>query len=147
MRIVDIRTEPRFVAQYLELRNRHAEILMTEPVSDAETHEWLRTAAVEIKGLVRDDQLEGVALLYLERGGEVAFFTRQPGAGTGSRLLQVIEGAARLRGISSVWAWVRKENIIAQRAFEKNGYDSSGEESRIYRGEERRGILYRKRIA
>jgi len=147
MRIIDIRNEPQFVGQYLELRNRHAEMLMTEPVSDAETREWLRTAHIEIKGIARDDELEGVALLYLERGGEVAFFTRRPGTGTGSKLLPVIEEAARRQGLGSIWAWALKENVIAQRAFEKNGYIPSGEESRTYRGVERRGIVYKKRIA
>ena len=147
MRVVDIRNEPSFVPQYLELRNRHAEVLLTEPVTEAETRAWLKTEPVEIRGMARGDTLEGVALLYLKREGEVAFFARSPGQGTGSRLLRIIEQAARQRGLASIWAWVRKENEIAQRAFEKNGYVPGGEESRTYRGEERQGIVYRKRIA
>ncbi len=147
MRVVDIRNEPSFVPQYLELRNRHAEVLLTEPVTEAETRAWLKTEPVEIRGMARGDTLEGVALLYLKREGEVAFFTRSPGQGTGSRLLPVIEESARKHHLDAVWAWVLEENTAARRAFEKNGYVPGGEESRTYRGKERQGIVYRKRIA
>jgi len=145
--MIDLRRDPRFVDQYVELRNSHAEVLMTEPVSPDDTREWLRTADVEVRGIVRGDDLEGVVILYPGRQGEVALFARTPGAGTGSALLQLVEAAARERRLAALWSWVRKENTIAQRSFEKNGYRPAGEETRTYRGERRQGILFRKRLA
>lgn len=122
MKIIDLKEEEYFIEQYVTLRNNHTELLLTSPVSISETREWLKRNDIEVRGFVQDDVLLGVVILYKQKDGEVAFFVRYPGKGTGSKLLKEIEEVAREKKLRFIWAWVRKDNLIAQRVFEKNGF-------------------------
>lgn len=122
MKIIDLKEEEYFIEQYVTLRNNHTELLLTSPVSISETREWLKRNDIEVRGFVQDDVLLGVVILYKQKDGEVAFFVRYPSKGMGSKLLKEIEEVAREKKLRFIWAWVRKDNLIAQRVFEKNGF-------------------------
>ncbi len=135
-----------FIAQYVNLRNSYADLLLTSPVEIDETREWLKNADIEIRGIVEDNILCGVTILYLNRQGEVAFFVREPGRGLGTRLLEIIERVALEKGLTSVWAWVLHDNHIAQRAFEKNGYLREGTAEREFNNRLFKGFRFGKKL-
>lgn len=145
-RIVDLKKEPDFLEQYVEMRNQYREVLLTEPVDIAETRDWVRSDGIEISGLVRGRSLLGAVVLYLGNGGEIAFFARHPNEGIGSKLLEAIESVAREQKLSEVWAWVLSDNTIARRAFMKNGYRLDAESERTHHHEARSGVILRKEI-
>jgi RimJ/RimL family protein N-acetyltransferase len=142
--IVNLMEEPDFVEQYVQLRNRHCDVLLTTPVNITDTKEWLKNNDIEIRGITRNNKLIGVTILYLNRQGEIAFFTSVTHQGVGSRLLSVIESVARERGLSEVWAWVLSDNIIAQRTFEKSGYRRDRESTKEYQKKTMNGFVLRK---
>lgn len=140
----DLKQPESFIEQYVALRNSYTELLLTSPVNLAETKEWLKKDDIEIRGFVEDNALLGAVILYLDRNGEVAFFAGEKGKGIGSKLLVLIEDTARRKKLQLIWSWVLKENHIAQRVFEKNGFKKEGETIREYRGMPRQGIEYKK---
>jgi len=133
-----------FITQYIYLRNRYADLLLTSPVSLRKTKEWLKKNEIEIYGLAEDNVLLGAIILYMDRDGEVAFFARYPNRGIGSGLLKIIEEVARKKGLRFIWGWVLKDNLIARRAFEKNGFTEAEGSAREYKGINKEGISYRK---
>ena len=135
------------IEQYVDLRNSYAELLLTLPVNVLETKEWLKRNDIEIRGFAQDNVLIGVVILYLSKDGEITFFVRYPNQGIGRRLLKIIEKIAKERKLRSVWAWVRKDNFIAQKVFEKNGFIKQGMSEKGYRGNIRPGIKYKKILA
>lgn len=145
-RLVDLKEEPDFLEQYVEMRNQHREFLLTEPVDLAETRVWVEHEEIEIRGLARGKTLLGAAVLYLGKGGEIAFFTRHPNEGIGSRLLEVIEGVAKDRRLPGVWAWVLSDNAIARRVFMKNGYRLDAESVRTHHHKARNGFILKKDV-
>lgn len=145
-RIIDLKAEEIFVGEYVSLRNRYHELLLTKPVNVAETKEWLRDDQIEIRGLVKDNVLLGVVILYLNRDGEIAFIATARHQGIGTELLKIIEQVAKEKKLKSLWAWVLSDNMAAKRAFEKNGYRMEGESPRFYEGKRRTGIQVRKEI-
>lgn len=147
MRVVNLRRERAFVEQYIRLRDSYADLLLTSPVSREETEKWLWRDDIEVRGLEEDGVLQGVAVLYLHREGEIAFFARERDRGIGTRLLAVIEETARERGIPAVRAWTLKENTAAQRVFEKCGFSREGTRVREYKGEAREGVSFRKELS
>jgi RimJ/RimL family protein N-acetyltransferase len=56
--------------------------------------------------------------------------------------LPIIQTVAREKGLHSVWAWVLYDNLIAQRAFEKNGFAKTGISEREYNGIIKQSIEY-----
>ena len=95
-RIIDLKEEPAFIEQYVNLRNGYCDVLLTSPINVADTRIWLQRDDIEIRGIVRGHVLAGVVMLFLSRKGEIAFFTKHKGAGLGSRLLGIIEVAAMI---------------------------------------------------
>ena len=95
-----------------------------------------------IRLIEEDNVVLGVVLLYPQRDGEVAFFTRNPRRGIGTRLLGIVEKLAREAQLPAVWAWVREDNPIAGRVFEKCGYRALGGEARIYQSGVINGTRY-----
>lgn len=144
--VVDLKRTRSYVSQYVELRNRYSQLLVTRPVTVAETEKWLDNAQVSVRCLVLEGKVIGAAVLNFERGGEVTFIAAIKGQGVGPRLLQVIEEAAREKKSDSIWAWVLSGNLIAQKAFASNGYVKEKEISRIYGGKKVNGISFRKLI-
>lgn len=143
-RVVDLKKEESFVEQYINLRNSYTGMLLTEPVNLSGTREWLKKADIEVIGLAEDNALLGAVILYLDRDGEIAFFAGEKNRGIGSKLLVLIEDVAKQKMLQSVCSWVLKENLIAQRVFEKNGFRKEGETVREYKGMSRQGIEYKK---
>ncbi len=145
-RIIDLKKEEGFIEAYISLRNRYHELLLTRPVYLAETKEWLKDNEVEIRGLVQDNVLLGVVILYLNRDGEIAVFVKDRHHGIGTKLLRTIEQVARKRNLESVWAWVVSDNRFGERTFLKNGYTIEGQSSRIYQGQSKTGNMFRRRL-
>ena len=144
MRVVDIKKEHFFMEQYMNLRNRYADALLTACVDREGTEKWLAGENVEVRGLAEGDTLMGVVILYPDKEGEIAFFVREPNSGIGTVLLAVIEEVARSNGLSYVKSWTLKDNAIAQRVFEKSGFFQMGKENREFRGTILAGIRYQK---
>lgn len=145
-RVVNLKIDEDFIEQYVQLRNRYCDLLVTNRVNAMETREWLKREDIEIRGIVRDDVLVGVVILFLNRKGEIAFFASIERTGLGSKLLSIIEIAAQARGLREIWAWVLCDNIIAQRAFLKNGYRKTENSTKAYRGQIRHGFVFRKAL-
>jgi len=122
MKVIDIKKEKGFIEQYVNLRNSHADLLLTSAVTVSLTKQWLDGNDVELRGLVQDDVLSGAAILYPNKNGEIAFFAKYPNSGIGSRLLEIIEEVAKERKLGSIWAWVLEDNSIARHVFEKSGF-------------------------
>ncbi|MBI3399381.1 MAG: GNAT family N-acetyltransferase [Deltaproteobacteria bacterium] len=142
--IIDFKKHEYLIEQYVILRNSYAEQLLTSPVNISDTKEWLKLDDVEIRGIVRDDVLLGVAILYLHRDGEVAFFVKDKNKGTGSKLLKIIEVVSIEKKIKLIWGWVLKDNLIAQRVFEKSGFLRGSVNERQYKGLIKQGYIYKK---
>jgi RimJ/RimL family protein N-acetyltransferase len=144
--ILDLKGHPELLPQYVELRNRYCELLLTQPVAIAETRGWLHSTTTEIRCIADGDDLLGVVLLYIDRGGEVAFFARQVNRGIGTQLLHIADDMARQKKLTSIWAWVRKDNAAAVRVFEKCGYQEVGNEGRYRHEQLVDGIRFTKTI-
>ena len=146
-RVIDLKREERFIEEYVSLRNRYSEFLLTKPVNLVETKEWLKDNQIEIRGFVRDGTLLGVVILYINRDGEIAFFAKDQNLGMGSKLLHIISEVAEKKNLKSIWGWVLKDNFLAQRVFGKNGFINEGLVERMYEGVIREGIRYKKIIS
>jgi RimJ/RimL family protein N-acetyltransferase len=145
-KIIDLKKEESFIEAYVSLRNLYSELLLTKPVSVVETREWLKSSHIEAMGIVQDSMLLGAVILYLNRKGEIAFFTKHQNQGIGTKLLKIVEQVAKEKNLKSVWAWVLFNNQSAQKTFQKNGYTIEGQLSRFYEGESKTGIIFRKKI-
>jgi RimJ/RimL family protein N-acetyltransferase len=144
---VDLKEHPEFLDAYVRLRNRYADVLRTQPVSVGATVEWLNGDGIEVVVRVEGGELVGAAILYLDRGGEIAFFVADPGRGNGPRALTAIEAVARERGLVRVWAFVLSGNERASRAFRKSGYAEVGETRRLAEGSDAPGTFFAKSVA
>ena len=146
-RVIDLKKEERFIEEYVSLRNRYSELLTTQLANVAETKEWLKDNQIEVRGLVQDDFFLGAVVLYLNREGEIALFVRDRHQGIGTKLLKIVEQVAEDKKLGSVWAWVLLDNQKAQKVFRKNGYTMEGRSSRFYEGEDKPGIILRKKLS
>ena len=143
--VIDLKREEYLIPQYVELRNRYVDLLLTHPVTPTETREWLIHGDVEVRCLVKDNVLMGAAILYLNKGGEIAFFVRETNKGSGSRLLNIIENVAKERELTTVWAWVLKQNEIGKQVFKKNTYKKEEKiETKLYNQKKYQGFVFRK---
>ncbi|OGM56398.1 hypothetical protein A3E46_02510 [Candidatus Woesebacteria bacterium RIFCSPHIGHO2_12_FULL_46_16] len=143
-KVIDFKKHEGFIEQYVDLRNSYAELLLTAPVNIPDTKEWLKRNDIEVRGILHDDILLGVVILYLNRGGEIAFFVKEKDQGVGSKLLKIAEKVANERELKSLWAWVLVGNFIAQRVFEKNGFLKEGISERQYKSVIKQGYTYKK---
>jgi len=146
-RVINLKNNERFLAQYVGLRNRYALALLTHPVTIEQTKQWINRSDIWIQGLVQGKLLLGAAVLYGNKKGEITFFARFPGKGTGIRLLNAIESKAHDAGFCSIWGWTKYGNTAARKAFEKGGFRRCGATTRTYGNRSVRGIIYRKRLA
>lgn len=145
--VIDLKKEEYLIPQYVDLRNSYIDLLLSHPVTPTETKEWLTHEDVEVRCLVENGVLLGVAILYLNRRGEIAFFVREQNKGLGSKLLNIIETVAMERGLNAVWAWVLNHNEIAQKVFEKSGYmKEETTERKVYNQKDYQGIVFRKAL-
>lgn len=146
IKIIDFKKDESFIAQYVDLRNRYIELLLTNTVTVTETKEWLTNKDVEVRCVIEDNVLIGAVILYLKRKGEIAIFVKDQKRGIGTELLKVIGKVAKEKNLNSIWAWVLKDNFIAQRVFEKNGFVKEGANEREYKGIIKHGIKYKKNL-
>ena len=142
--IIDFKKHESFIVQYVNLRNSYTELLLTVPVNIQDTKEWLKRNDIEVMGILHDDILPGVVILYLNRSGEIAFFVKEKNQGVGTKLLKIAEKVANRRKLKSLWAWVLVDNFIAQRVFEKNGFVKEGISERKYKSIIKHGYTYKK---
>lgn len=145
--IVDLRAAPELVEAYIALRNRHAELLLSEPVTAAGTRRWLAETPAQVRLLREGKRVLGAAVLYPERDGEVAVFVDEPGRGDGPVLLSAIEEAARGIGLGGIRSVARADNERARRAFLRAGFAEEGDATRSYRGSEIALRAFRKALA
>lgn len=143
---IDIKECPGFLEQYVALRNRYIDLLVTDPVSVEQTKRWLARSDIEVRGLAYEGILLGAVILYASRENEIAFFVKEPNKGIGSRLLDLVEQVAIAKKLDSVWAWVLDENNIAKRVFEKKGFYQDGIKQKDKGAAIKTGIVYRKKI-
>lgn len=147
MRIIDLKETGEFIDQYVRLRNSYAKLLLTLPVNATETKEWIKkNNDIEIRGLVENNILLGVIILYLNRDGEIAFFAKEKQKGIGSKLLNIIEKVAKGKELNSVWAWVLSSNAGAQKTFIKNGYLLEKKTEKRYNNKNLEGFVFRKKL-
>lgn len=146
-RVLNLKEHLDLLPQYVELRNSYCELLLTQPVGVAESIQWVQATTAEIRVIEEEKCVLGVVLLYLNRGGEVAFFVRQQNKGVGTKLLEIVDGVAMQAQLPLIWAWVREDNLAAAKVFEKCSYCVSAHEKRNYKGHLVRGIRYAKFIS
>lgn len=144
MQVIDLKENNPFIEQYVNLRNSYADLLISSEVNLSETKEWFSTADIEIKGLVEDDTLLGVVILYLKRDGEIAFFVKDKNKGIGTKLVNIIEKVAREKKLNFIRGWVLIDNMIARRVFEKSGFIKEGTSKREYKDTVIEGVKYKK---
>lgn len=145
--IVDLKLNDKYIDEYIVMRNSYAELLVTSVVDKEGTMKWLKNANIEIRGVVVDDKLQGVVILYLDREGEIAFFVKEKNKGLGTMLLSIIEDVAKEKLLPYIWAWVLKDNEIAKHVFKKVGFLEEGFDVKIKNGVEYRGIRLKKELS
>jgi len=79
LKLIDLKQNICLAPDYVRLRNEHSEALLTERVGIAQTEAWLAEDCVEVRCLVEGKELLGAAVLYLNKKGEIAFFSKRPG--------------------------------------------------------------------
>jgi len=146
METINLKTHRAYVQQYLELRNALRDMLLTRELTLEETIPWLDKTDTEIRCLVDHQEVVGVVMLYLEKNGEISFFTRYPRKGLGSELLRIIEHVAKERNVDKIWAWVLTTNQAAQAAFEKNGFTRETITTKRLGSREYSGVIFTKTI-
>jgi GNAT superfamily N-acetyltransferase len=146
IKIVDLKAEPQFIRQYVELRNTYCDQLLTSMVDLQGTEKWVADSNVEIMCAIDGKRFLGAMVIYLDKGGEVAFFVRTPGKGIGSRLLAAADLVARKKRIDRLWAWTKKENLPAQLAFENAGYQHIKNELKTFCRKTYQGAVYSKKL-
>jgi len=120
---INLKKRPDLLKQYIKLRNKYINKLLSSRVFFDDTIRWLAKTNVEIYGIVKNNKiLIGVIIIYIEKDNEICFFTKEPGKGVGSRLLKVADRIARARQLKHLWAWTNIKNIAAINAFKKGGY-------------------------
>lgn len=144
---VNLKERLEFIKQYVELRNRYADLLVTDLVSIEQTRAWLKRGDIEVVGLSSGGILLGAVILYLSRENEIAFFVKEQNKGIGSRLLDLVEHVAKSKKTDSVWAWVLDRNEIAQHVFEKKGFFKDGKKQKKQGAIIKTGVVYRKKIS
>ena len=122
--IIDLKEGRRhWIQQYVDLRNTFVNNLNTRKVTLKETLAWLEEANVIIIGSVKNTELVGTALLYLDKNNEFTIFTKAPRKGIGTVLGKRMEEIALTAGIKQFCARVNQDNQPALHFFEKNGWE------------------------
>jgi hypothetical protein len=119
------------IVQYVELRNKFHKQLKSKPVTLEDTVSWMRSARIIAIGLIKNHELLGVAVTYLDRGNEVAFFTKIHQKGLGKAILRNLEEAALSHGLSDLWARTDPGNRPAKSVFESNGWVLVSEDEQV----------------
>ncbi len=146
MEVINLKENQKFLKQYVALRNKYSDLLLTRKVTIKETEEWLKKAPVEIRCLVEKNKLLGVAIIYQDKNNEVTIFVKNLGKGLGRKLLSIIDKVAQAKKIVRLWAWVLTSNIPAQRLFERCGYRGRDLSKRNFKNKIFNGYIFQKII-
>lgn len=115
--IKKINNDKELLKQYVKLRNKYSDILLSDKVDYKGTLEWLKKVKVSIFAEVAEDKVLGVLVLYHDKKNEICFFVKTPKQGIGTKLLKHIEH------FKDMWAFVADDNYASQGAFLKAGYE------------------------
>lgn len=146
IKVVDLKVDIKYIEQYVEMRNKYTDLLLTSSVNVEDTLLWIKKHNVEIRGIVNQEILEGVAILYIDKEGEIAFFVKKQNKGIGTKLLSIIEDVAKKIRLPFIWAWVLRDNEIAKHVFEKCGFLKESDEIRMKEGIIYHGVRYKKKL-
>jgi ribosomal protein S18 acetylase RimI-like enzyme len=144
VKVIDLKERRDLLQQYVDLRNQYCKLLLTSQVDLPETEGWIEGNLIKIRGMVKENILLGVVILYLDRDGEITFFVKKPNQGMGSQLLRIIEEVGRQENLEYIWGWVLEDNFIGKRAFEKNRFIKEGTRERKFEGQVKSGTVYKK---
>ena len=142
MIFVDLRERIDLVNQYVELRNRYQNFLLTKRVTLEETCNWIKSANVKILICASEGKLLGAAIIYFDKDNEVSIFVDKKSQGIGSKLLHKIVISANEMKLEKIWSWVLTSNIVAQKTFEKNCFIKNKIRTRYHNGKKFEGIEY-----
>ncbi len=145
--VVNLKKNQQWLTDYVFLRNKHLQALLSEKVDLAATKEWLRQNDVELYGIIDGGIFQGAVVIYIKENkgeGEVAFFTSNIGCGYGGRLLKITDVVAVERRLSKLCAWTRDNNVPAINVFRRNRYFLVKKTEKTYRGEKIKGYLFEK---
>lgn len=146
IRLVDLKREPFYIEQYIELRNHYKSVLLTDAVDLEWTREWLKKTDIEVLVLVVRGLLLGAVILYKNRNNEIAIFMRKGTVKGGQLLLKAIERTASKADITKVRAWVLRNNNVAKNFFVRCGFKDKGIITKIFHGKKYYGYFLEKNL-
>lgn len=146
MKIVPLKKNLGYLDAYINLRNQYCELLLTNPVTRAETLVWLKNYHVSVLLAITGELLEGVVILHVYRKGEISIFIKNSRLGTGTQLLQEIEKVAKIEKLKKIFAWVDAANKSSVNFFLKNKFMLTDQYDKEYRGIKRKGFVYIKSL-
>jgi N-acetylglutamate synthase-like GNAT family acetyltransferase len=144
--IVDLKKSPEFINQYVLLRNRFLDLLLTDKVTEEDTKNWLKNKNVEVICSIEENVLIGACIIHLYREGEITIFVKKSRKGTGTLLLKEVESVAKKKGLNKIWAFTRSDNSKAENFFLINGYHKKGSEMKKHKTVEVLGTVFEKKI-
>lgn len=141
MIVLDLRDALHLVGQYVSLRNASADRLLSAAVNEEQTLGWLHTRDVVVKVACEDEKMLGAAVLYVEKGGEVAVFVDARRRGVATALLVDVTEAAREKNMQKLWVWVADDNEPSKKLFEKCGFTFVQKSTKSFDGAEHNGVI------
>jgi len=146
MKIVDLRKQIELIDRYIYLRNQFCSELLTNPVTQKETLNWLANYDVIVLLAVEKKSVIGACILHTYRNGELSLFIEKQRKGTGTLLLQQIEKIAKIKRLSIVYAWVDEKNIPSNNFFQKNEFTIREKKYKEYKNKKILGTIYQKTL-
>lgn len=120
VRIRRLNANSRYVPQYVALRNRYTEHLLSHNVDVEETRQWLGLRCVWIA--VQGGSVLGAAWIDASRADQLSIVCAQPGQGVGTLLMDFVEKEAKKYGRRSLSVAVSDRNPPALAFFLSRGY-------------------------
>lgn len=142
MTIHDLKGTHCLIDQYVRLRNKYAENLLTNYVSNQETLDWLHKKSVVVFVACEGDELVGALVLYIEKEGEIAVFVKNKRRGIATVLLENAKQYAKGEKMKKIWAWVATTNKASNVLFQKNGFYCISKSRKSFSGMEQNGATY-----
>lgn len=143
MKIYELKSNSKYLNDYINLRNSFIKELDTKTVTVSQTINWLNSYNIKVLIAVQDAKLIGCVIIHIYRDGEITIFTKNKRTGLGSLLLKKVVSLARKKGLSKIWAWTLIENINANFLFMKNGFEFDKD---IYKNNNLIGKKYIKKL-
>ena len=107
----------------MRLRNRKKSYLNTSTVTMEQTFKWLSNENVYAKGLIKENKLYGVIIIYIDKNYELTFFAEHTGKGIGKILLGIADDIAKEKKIDKIWAWTLSSNLLAIKSLIGGGWN------------------------